>query len=163
MTEQEAKVFINNAKEQSLEVIEKLRKIKDKAERAKRIGEYYCHLENCEREIEACDVAISALEEIQQYRALGTVKELREAREKQAPKKPIFHITTWNCPRCGGVDLEEVNEFGSTFKKYAHCPDCGQTIDWSNTEQKSEHDNTKERFDDRTRENRRVAESKRIL
>lgn len=71
MTEQEAEVFINNAKEQSLEVIEKLRKIKDNAEKSKRVGEYYCHLENCEKEIEACDVAISALEEIQQYRELN--------------------------------------------------------------------------------------------
>ena len=32
---------------------------------------------------EAIDKAISALEEIRQYRELGTLKELREAREKQ--------------------------------------------------------------------------------
>jgi len=35
---------------------------------------------------EASEMAISALEEIQQYRALGTVEELREARGKQKSK-----------------------------------------------------------------------------
>ncbi len=38
-------------------------------------------------ERDAFGMAISALEEIQQYRALGTVEELREAREKQTPIK----------------------------------------------------------------------------
>lgn len=36
----------------------------------------------------ACKVAISALEEIQKYRALGTVKELRKAMDKQRATKP---------------------------------------------------------------------------
>lgn len=33
-------------------------------------------------------VAIEALKEIQQYRAIGTVEECRKAVEKQKPKKP---------------------------------------------------------------------------
>lgn len=36
---------------------------------------------------ESLDMAIKALEEIQQYREIGTVEECREAREKQKPKK----------------------------------------------------------------------------
>ena len=36
---------------------------------------------------ESLDMAIQALEEIQQYREIGTVEECREAREKQKPKK----------------------------------------------------------------------------
>lgn len=37
---------------------------------------------------ESLDMAIKALEEIQQYREIGTVEECREAVEKQKPKKP---------------------------------------------------------------------------
>lgn len=36
---------------------------------------------------ESLDMAITALEEIQQYREIGTVEECRKAREKQKPKK----------------------------------------------------------------------------
>lgn len=61
----------------------------------------------------------------------GTLEELREAREKQVPKEPIPHICIWNCPKCGGMDLEELSEFGNTVKEYAYCPDCGQAIDWN--------------------------------
>lgn len=38
---------------------------------------------------EALEIAKQALEEIQQYREIGTVEECREAVEKQKPKKPI--------------------------------------------------------------------------
>lgn len=37
----------------------------------------------------ACKVAVKALTEIKQYRAIGTVEEYREAMEKQKLKKPI--------------------------------------------------------------------------
>ena len=39
---------------------------------------------------EAFDIAIKALEEIQQYREIGTVEECREAREKQKPKLKVM-------------------------------------------------------------------------
>ena len=39
---------------------------------------------------EGLDMAIKALEEIQQYRAIGTAEECLEAREKQKPKKVKF-------------------------------------------------------------------------
>lgn len=39
-------------------------------------------------EYEACRLAIKAIEEIQQYRAIGTVEECREAIEKQNPQPP---------------------------------------------------------------------------
>lgn len=38
-------------------------------------------------EYDAFQMAIDALEEIQQYRAIGTIEECQEAREKQTPKK----------------------------------------------------------------------------
>ena len=90
---------------------------------------------------EALDMAISALEEIQQYRALGTVEELREAKRKQVPKKPILKPYDWedenshnpccglHCPTCGDLMTDyfpnEINR---------HCLNCGQAIDWSDTE-----------------------------
>lgn len=41
---------------------------------------------------EALEIAKQALEEIQQYRAIGTVEECREAMAKQKPKKPLGGI-----------------------------------------------------------------------
>lgn len=85
----------------------------------------------------ADELAIKALEEIQKYRAIGTVEECREAAEKQMPKKPDYegdgyadgHIVydTWICPCCG--KCYEVD-----FDDYKYCPECGQAIDWSEEE-----------------------------
>lgn len=60
---------------------------------------------------EAKEMAISALKEIQQYRAIGTVGECREAVEKQKPKKIVYesdsvfcdgftHYRMGKCPMC---------------------------------------------------------------
>lgn len=85
-------------------------------------------------DIEAvAQILISALEEIQQYRALGTTEELREAREKQVPKKAVFvHPIQLNdggdymCPACKTGTI--LNAYGGKSK---YCPWCGQAIDWS--------------------------------
>lgn len=69
---------------------------------------------------ESLDIAIKALEEIQQYRAIGTVEECREAREKQKPKKIIRIVGRYpyKCPTCNGK-----LEIG-----YRHCIICGQLL-----------------------------------
>ncbi len=76
------------------------------------------------------EVAVNALSEIQQYRELGTVEELREAREKQKAKKGISSkslVSIHNeCPTCG------YNLFGNIPSTY--CPNCGQCIDWGEEE-----------------------------
>ena len=79
-------------------------------------------------------LAISALEEIQQYRALGTVEELREVREKQIAKKPIRHTETIYDTRfeyffCGKCYQEKKVVSIQRFCKY--CFECGNGIDWS--------------------------------
>lgn len=67
----------------------------------------------------AYSMAIKALKEIQQYRALGTVEELREAKEKQIAETPEVEgdgewngqivYDTWICPRCGQhIDRSEL-------------------------------------------------------
>ena len=87
--------------------------------------------------IEAIKIAIKALEEVQQYRQIGTVDECREAVEKQTPKEPDYEgdgysngqlvYDTWICPSCGQyyeVDSDD----------YDCCPKCGQKIHWNNEE-----------------------------
>lgn len=82
----------------------------------------------------AIEEAIKALNEIQQYREIGTVEECREAVEKQKPKKPrlnykpkFFGKATYTCPRCGNCCLEE---FANERQNNRYCWDCGQKIDF---------------------------------
>lgn len=71
-------------------------------------------------------LAIKALEEIQQYREIGTVEECREDREKQKSKKPVKDKYHHNCcPTCGWiVSYDE----GWGEKYVPHCENCGQAI-----------------------------------
>lgn len=81
----------------------------------------------------AFEVAIKALEEVQEYRALGTLEEVQEAAEKQKPKKPDYEgdgyadgqlvYDTWICPNCH-------KRYEVDYDDYACCPKCGQSIDW---------------------------------
>lgn len=83
--------------------------------------------------IEAIKIAIKALEEVQQYRQVGTVDECREAVEKQTPKEPDYEgdgywngqlvYDTWICPSCG-------KDYEVDCDNYDCCPKCGQKIDW---------------------------------
>lgn len=73
----------------------------------------------------ADEVAIKALKEIQQYRAIGTVEECREAMEKQRPKKPHRNYKKFSglwC-KCGWY----LGQKQCLDIKY--CPNCGQAID----------------------------------
>lgn len=107
------------------------------------------------------EMVISALEEIQQYRALGPVEqieeqmlltaadetilreykelgfveELREAKEKQRAKTPYMYgdgydnegnmiYDMYECPNCG-------ESYEIDGEKYDFCPNCGQAIEWS--------------------------------
>lgn len=82
---------------------------------------------------DALQVAIKALEELQQYRTIGTVEECRAAVEKQTAKKvksisqvkdgDIYVGLIGRCPCCGDI-LEEDT---------VYC-DCGQKLDWSDEE-----------------------------
>lgn len=87
---------------------------------------------------EAVGMAINALEEVQQYRQIGTVEECREAVDKQTAKKPTlidykkytnfvdnadFLQDAYWCPNCKRV-----------VRSGSFCRDCGQHIDWSDEE-----------------------------
>lgn len=89
----------------------------------------------------AIEEAIKALEEIRQYRAIGTVEECREAVEKQNPKKCVNDFcpdhTHYKCPSCGKIQKTEYgdSEFGCILN---YCSNCGQAIDENLEEMKDE-------------------------
>ena len=75
-------------------------------------------------EVEAAKMAIAALEEIQQYREIGTVEECRGAMEKQKPNKPHRNYKKFSglwC-KCGWY----LGQKQCLDIKY--CPNCGQAI-----------------------------------
>lgn len=93
-----------------------------------------CYTDKC---VNAHNIAINALEEIQKYRAIGMVEECRSAVEKQTAKRPYYegdgyadgHLVydTWICPCCG-------KHYEVDYDDYDFCPACGQCIDWSDEE-----------------------------
>ena len=141
MTIDEAKIFIQNAMEQSRNALAELMLIMPKVFAAKRksLGEYYSNLENCKKEIQACEIAVKALEEIQQYRAIGTVEECRAA-VKQTAKKPIFShnlsdtLSVFHC-ECGNT-IKVSHDIGIMNNNNApnYCSKCGCKFDWSDEE-----------------------------
>lgn len=90
------------------------------------------------------------LEELKQYRTIGTPEECRAAVEKQIPKK-IIHPgcydndgiwRTWNgiddvpydlCPSCE-TNLCTSGAFGRDKNRMKYCENCGQKLDWSDEE-----------------------------
>lgn len=135
MTIDEAKIFIQNAMEQSRNALAELMLIMPKvfAVKRKSLGEYYSNLENCKKEIQACEVAVKALEEVQQYRVIGTVEECRAAMEKQVAMKPLMGTNMMTkkkykvCPKCGENLID-------TDYQYFYCDMCGQKLDRSDEE-----------------------------
>ena len=73
------------------------------------------------------------LEELKQYRAIGTPEKCMAAVEKQKAKKPqktesegYRYTDTYRCPNCGG------NFSGTGIANY--CYHCGQKLDWGDVE-----------------------------
>lgn len=75
------------------------------------------------------------LEELQEYKQLGTLEEIENALNKQIPKSPTydgdgyapdgtFVWDEWICPRCG-------TRYEVEYEEHDYCPNCGQHIDWS--------------------------------
>lgn len=81
---------------------------------------------------EAREAAIQALNEVEEYRAIGTPEEYKIAVEKQRPKKPINpddDYGTFKCPNCNGLIFTE-----DRFETHKYCLLCGQALDWSDEE-----------------------------
>lgn len=107
---------------------------------------------------EAYSIAIKALEEIQEYRAIGTVEEFKALKdinriadnlskmeriefkalkEKNEPKKPYIQQIVkdfrehdcYECPNCDCF-VGYVSEFQEEHYQDIYCPNCGQKLDW---------------------------------
>ena len=75
---------------------------------------------------EAREAAIQALNEVEEYRTIGTPEECRAAMEKQTAKLVIDNTPTedsvwYQCPTCKG-DLTTIRGF--------YCQYCGQKLHW---------------------------------
>ena len=66
-----------------------------------------------------------ALSDWRQYRKIGTLEECRAAAEKQTAKRPRIIGNAMICPSCPKC-------FKSASPTY--CPSCGQMIDWEDEE-----------------------------
>lgn len=80
--------------------------------------------------------AINAINELEDYYAVGTVEECREAMERQRGKKPIMKPFYEDmeeeylcCPTCGDILTDRMPMDNKDF--YFHCLNCGQKLDWS--------------------------------
>lgn len=70
-----------------------------------------------QKRAEALDVAIQALEEVQQYRAIGTIEEFRAAMEKQNVNKELeSHDEKHILECCISLMQEVVNEFAEWYR-----------------------------------------------
>lgn len=90
--------------------------------------------------VDAYKTAISAMQELWEYKHIGTLEEVRTAVEKQKAKKPAydgdgyapdgtFVWDEWICPNCG-------HRYEIDYEEHDYCPYCGQRIDWSDNDRK---------------------------
>ena len=109
MTDNEAKVFIQNAMIQSKNVLAVLL-IAPKvfAAKKKSLGEYYSNLENCKKEIESCEVAIRALEEVQRWHTSVINPNI---------KNEFANTSTQICQNCDHKD-EYIEELEAEVEEY---------------------------------------------
>lgn len=77
--------------------------------------------------------AIKALEEVQEYRKLGTVEEVREAVEKTKAKKCVEDTcpdhTHYKCPTCGKIQKTKYNDNTTYGCILNNCSNCGQRLE----------------------------------
>ena len=77
---------------------------------------------------EKANTILVMVEELKQYRAIGTLEECRAAVEKQKAKRPdggrdIDGNDYLICPNCCAIVAD--GEWTANF-----CPDCGQKLNW---------------------------------
>jgi hypothetical protein len=86
----------------------------------------YYGYELCKGEIKTI---LQGFEELKQYRAIGTVSEFRELKEKATAKKVQYdeYGRDEGYPHCSRCSDSLINDFVNVN----YCPSCGQKLDWS--------------------------------
>lgn len=74
---------------------------------------------------EKADTILKMIEELRQYRAIGTPEECRAAVEKQTAKRPRIIVNAMICPSCPRCFKSDNS---------AYCPSCGQKLKWEDEE-----------------------------
>lgn len=78
----------------------------------------------CNKNIDVLKIAISAMQELQEYKKLGTLEEVQDAVERQKALEPSpmlgIYGKIYECKECGN-ELEMYIEY---------CPFCGQKQKW---------------------------------
>ena len=79
----------------------------------------------------ALDMAVEAIKENQQYKAIGTIEEFKALKEKNEPKEPIKTKTDekilYMCPSCRKIFIEAYDTVQRGYiPKF--CEMCGQDI-----------------------------------
>ena len=88
----------------------------------------------CYKNIDLLKTVIYAMQELREYKHLGTLEELSEMVEKQRAKKATYEgdgyapdgtfvWDEWLCPCCG-------SRFEVEYEEHDYCPNCGQHILW---------------------------------
>lgn len=94
----------------------------------------------CNKNIEVLEISIHVMQELQQYKQIGALEEVRDAVELQQADKPrISRLSAhgvpdgylYSCPNCEYRIIKKDNRgfYSGTRTKY--CPDCGKRLDWS--------------------------------
>lgn len=91
------------------------------------------------KEKEGLLMAVKSIKEVQRYREIGTVKECREAVEKQTQKKCAIDScpdhTHYKCPSCGQIELSIYKHgFPRLGRITKYCENCGQALSDENLE-----------------------------
>ena len=95
--------------------------------------------QTCEECAKEHDQLAEWMEELKQYRAIGTPDGCRAAVEKQKTKKPKENEDKfYGCPTCGNILLHKWEKYPTKLmdKKNGlpYCFGCGQKLDWSDEE-----------------------------
>ena len=88
----------------------------------------------CQKVQKAC---IKGLEELEMYKSLGAIEELKALIKKAAPNEPdlqqvevdCYEHDCYNCPECGSF-LGYIIERKEENYQVSYCENCGQKLDW---------------------------------
>ena len=81
-----------------------------------------------EEYLEAIEMGRKALEELQQYKTIGTVEEFKDLKEKSVAKKPIRNDLC-TCPSCGTYNEVIGKRRNTVAFDTVYCWHCGQGIE----------------------------------